>query len=195
MRSLRFRIPSRDRLLAAFGPTVFALIVLALFVVPNYFNAAEVRRESRRVDATTNELMVKRSQVVALERDLARMRAERSLRCRTIGDLSSDRLVDAIARPVDGRAVRNQGIRLGMPERLAKDGGRKLELTRRVVTVEMVGSFDAIFSVIDVAEQCEQLVVPVRIEVAAVRGNPDEDVYVRATIELHSYFRPTEAQP
>ncbi|MBX3354518.1 MAG: hypothetical protein KF724_02335 [Phycisphaeraceae bacterium] len=189
----RINLPSRERMLAGLGPTLLALLVLALFVIPNYFAAAEARRESRRVDQVTNEHLMKRSQLVALERDLARLRAERDLRCRIIGDLASDRLVDAIARPVDGRSVRNQGIRLGMPEKLAKEQGRPLDLTRRVVTVEMSGSFEAIFSVLDAADRIDQLVVPVRLELGAIRGGTTDEISVRATLELHSFFRAQEA--
>lgn len=185
----RLQMPSRERLIAGVGPAAVALLVLLLFVVPNYLHASQARRESRRVDQIASEHLVKRSQLVALERDLARLRAERELRCRQIGDLASDRLVDAIARPVDGRSVRNQGIRLGMPEKLAKDATRPIDLTRRVVTVEMMGSFDALFSVLDAADRAEQLVVPVRLEITAVRGGPDEDISIRATLELHGFFR------
>jgi len=185
-------MPSRDRVLGAIGPTVVALLVLALFVVPNYLRAAEARRESMRVGQLTNDHLMKRSQLVALERDLAQLRAERTMRCRVIGALSADRLVDAIARPVDGRAVKNQGIRLGMPEKLAKETGRPVDLVRRVVTVEMMGSFDAVFSVLDAAERLEQLVVPIRIEIGAIRASAEEEPSVRATIELHGYFRAAE---
>ena len=137
MKRLRFKLPSRERLLAGIGPAALALIVLALFVVPNYLHAAEARRESRRVDQATNDHLMKRSQLVALERDLARLSAERSVRCRVIGDVGADRLVDAIARPVDGRSVRNQGIRLGTHETLAKDAARPLDLVRRTVAVAL----------------------------------------------------------
>jgi len=189
MKRFRFKLPSRDRLLIGVAPSVMALLVLALFVIPNYLHAAEARRESRRVDHATADHLMKRSQLVALERDLARMGAERSVRCRVIGDLEADRLVDAVARPVDGHSVRNQGIRLGLPEKLPKDATRKLDLVRRVVTIEMMGSFDAIFAVLDAAENMEQLVVPIRIEFGAIRNPADEQVSVRATIELHSFFR------
>lgn len=193
MKRLRIKLPSRERLLAGIGPSAVAVLVLAMFVVPNYLHAAEARRISRRIDQTTSDHLMKRSQLVALERDLARMSAERSVRCRVIGDVSDDRLVDAIARPVDGRSVRNQGIRLGGHEKLAKDPLRQLELVRRIVTVEMMGSFDAIFAVLDASENVEQLVVPMRIEFGAVRNPSDDEVSVRATIELHCYFHASES--
>jgi len=193
MKRLRINLPSRERLVAGVGPTAVALLVLSMFVVPNYLRAADARRESLRVDQTTSDHLVKRSQLVALERDLARLRAERAHRCRVITQLSEDRLVDAIARPVDGNDVRNQGIRLGLPEKVAKEGPRQLDLVRRVVIVEMMGSFDAVFSVLEAAERMDQLVVPARLEIGTIRsGAADEDVSVRATIELHGIFRAPE---
>ena len=57
----------------------------------------------------------------------------------------------------------------------------------------MMGSFEAIFAVLDAAETIEQLVVPVRIEFGAIRNPSDSDTSVRATIELQCYFRTPEA--
>lgn len=195
MTRLRLRLPSREKLMTTFGPVVLALVVLALFVLPNYLRAAEARRESLRVDVTASEHMLKRSQLVALERDLAARRAEQSVRCRTLVDLASDRLAEAIGRTIDGRGIRNQGVRIGSAERLAKDVHRPLDLMKRTVTVEMMGSFDAVFSVLDTAESISQLVSPLRIEIALVRGNPDDEAAVRATIELQGWFRCTEKEP
>ncbi len=188
MKLPRLSFPSRERLTTTLGPVCLAAIVVGLFVVPNYLRAAEARRESLRVDSATNEQMLKRSQLVALERDLAQRRAEQSVRCRTLIDLASDRLAEGIGRTIDGRGIRNQGVRLGTPERLPKDAHRPLDLVRRTVTIEMMGSFDAAFSLIDAAESMSQLVVPVRIEIALLRGNPEDEAAIRATIELQGYF-------
>lgn len=194
MKRFRVPLPSRERFMTTLGPVVLAAMVLGLFVLPNYLRAAEARRESLLVDLTASEHMIKRSQLVALERDLAERRAEMSLRCRSIVELAADRLAEALGRTIDGRGIRNQGVRLGAPERLPKDAHRPLELTRRTVTVEMMGSFDAAFSVLDTAESIAQLVVPLRIEIALVRGNPDDEAAIRATIELQGYFRSTEPE-
>jgi len=195
VKRLRVLWPARERMVSTFGPIVLAIVVLGLFVLPNYLHAAEARRESARVDFTANEQLLKRSQLVALERDLAERRAERTMNCRTLLDIGSDRLAEAIGRTIDGRGIRNQGVRLGSPERLPKDAHRPLDLVRRSVTVEMMGSFDAAFSLIDAAESISQLVVPYRIEIQLVRGNPDDEAAIRAAIEFHGYFRAPGAEP
>jgi len=194
MKLPRIRVPSRERLLSTFGPPLLAVIVVGLFVLPNYLRAAEARRESRRVDLTANEQMLKRSQLVAIERDLARLRAEQSVRCRVLVPLGDDRLGEAIGRTIDGRGVRNQGVRLAAVEHLPRDAHRPLDLTRRTMTVELMGSFEAAFSVLDAAESMSQLVVPSRFEVALVRGASEDAATIRATIEFHGYFAASEGE-
>lgn len=195
MNMRRIALPSRERLMTALGPPLLAVLVIGLFVIPNYLRAAEARRESIRVDLTASEQMLKRSQLVALERDLARLRAEQSVRCRTLVTIANDRLGEAIGRTIDGRGVRNQGVRLAGVERLPKDAHRPLPLIRRVTTVEMMGSFEAAFSVLDAAESMSQLVVPSRFELALVRGSAEDEAMVRATIEFQGYFEaPEEAK-
>jgi hypothetical protein len=102
-----------------------------------------------------------------------------------------DHLLSAITRPTDGTVVREQSIRtsvLAPVDGIAADG----PVMRREVTVEMTGTFDSVFGVVDAAEAVDQLVTPRSIEIVVISspaeqatlGNPT----VRATMLFEEWF-------
>lgn len=185
-------LKGRERHLTLIVPAAISLLVSGAFVVPNYVRAAALRNECRTLEANANDQLIMRSQLASLQKEVAALREVHATDVRPLCDLAADKLLDKVARPVDGQEVRNQGIRIGTTERLAKDSVRPQDVVKRTVTIEMDGSFKAVFAVLDDAERLNQLVVPARVEMAVSRGSANSTSGVRATIELAQYFRPAE---
>ena len=199
--SITSRLPRLDRDFLAWGivPAMAAALVTSLFAVPNYVRALSLQDESQRLQAVSAENISQRNNLKYLEANVAKLRAERDRRCRPLGDQSErDRLLAAITRQNDGVAVRDQSIRTGTVA-AHEIPGSDLRVQRRTVDVDMTGTFDAVFGVIDAAEDVDQLVTPRMIEIT-VLGDPIQlaqsgDPAVRATMVLDEWFTAPAAAP
>lgn len=190
----------REFLLWGLAPCGFALLVVGLFAVPNYLRANRLRDDAQSLKAITNERSSAQNNLRTLERMVSALRDERDRRCRPLCEgVEMDRLLSAITRTTDGINVREQSIRTG--QIFPVDGlPEDFSVTRREVTVEMSGTFDAIFSVIHSAETVDQLVTPKAIELV-VTATPIEQAQtgtaaLRARIVFDEWFHlPTSHTP
>ncbi len=193
--SIPFRIRAaldRDVMVWAVGPALGAVLVTTLFVIPNYARALRMQDEAQRLEAVSGENIAQRNNLKLMERSVSELREECNRRCRPLAEgTDRDHLLSAITRPTDGTVVREQSIRtsvLAPVDGIAADG----PVMRREVTVEMTGTFDSVFGVVDAAEAVDQLVTPRSIEIVvtsspaeqATLGNPT----VRATMLFEEWF-------
>jgi hypothetical protein len=193
--SIPFRVRAaldRDLMIWAVGPALGAILVTTLFVIPNYARALRMQDEAQRLEAVSGENISQRNNLKLMERSVSELREECNRRCRPLAEgTDRDHLLSAITRPTDGTVVREQSIRtsvLAPVDGIAADG----PVMRREVTVEMTGTFDSVFGVVDAAEAVDQLVTPRSIEIVvtsspaeqAAHGNPT----VRATMLFEEWF-------
>ena len=199
--SIAARLPRLDRDFLAWGivPAMAAALVTGLFAVPNYVRALSLQDESQRLQAVSAENISQRNNLKYLEANVASLRADRDRRCRPLGDQADrDRLLAAITRPTDGVTVRDQSIRTGTVA-AHEIPGSDLRVQRRTVDVDMTGTFDAVFGVIDAAADVDQLVTPRVVEIT-VLGDPiqlaqSSTPAVRATLVLDEWFEAPAASP
>ncbi|MSR17586.1 MAG: hypothetical protein EXS00_00195 [Phycisphaerales bacterium] len=132
-----------------------ALALLAgLWIVPNYLSATDIRAHSQRLDAQTSEYLAQRSALEQLQAEVLILRSEAQSNCRSLPESPQDsQLVDALARPVDGLNLSDQVVRLGELELHPSASANGSPLERRRVRIEMLGSFDAVFSVLHAIDQ------------------------------------------
>ena len=193
--SIPFRVRAaldRDLMIWAVGPALGAILVTTLFVIPNYARALRMQDEAQRLEAVSGENISQRNNLKLMERSVSELREECNRRCRPLAEgTDRDHLLSAITRPTDGTVVREQSIRtsvLAPVDGIAADG----PVMRREVTVEMTGTFDSVFGVVDAAEAVDQLVTPRSIEIVVISspaeqatlGNPT----VRATMLFEEWF-------
>lgn len=193
--SIPFRVRAaldRDLMVWAVGPALGAILVTTLFVIPNYARALRMQDEAQRLEAVSGENISQRNNLKLMERSVSELREECNRRCRPLAEgTDRDHLLSAITRPTDGTVVREQSIRtsvLAPVDGIAADG----PVMRREVTVEMTGTFDCVFGVVDAAEAVDQLVTPRSIEIVVISspaeqatlGNPT----VRATMLFEEWF-------
>ena len=183
-RAVRSRI-DRDAIAMGIVPAAAAVFATALFAVPNYVRAGSLRDETQRLEAVAGENIAQRNNLLRLESAVVGMRRECADRCPPPAAADErEALLAAVTRTTDGAGVRTQSIRTGSqsahPEAICG-----MRLVRREVTVEMTGSFDAAFGVLDAAESTGRLVTPRVIEFSSAAGADEQAILgtsaVRAT--------------
>lgn len=194
------RIPSpfsfldRELILWGLAPCTFAIMLVACFALPNYMRAKHLREDSDRLKAVTDETRTAQNNLRKLEELVSSLRGERDRRCRPLVEgVERDRLLGAITRSSDGVAVQEQSIRTGQMA-VAEGMPEDYPVERREIMVEMQGTFDSIFSVLDSAESVDQLVTPKSVEISLIPG-PLEQAQtgactVRANMVFEEWFAP-----
>lgn len=178
----------RELVLWGLAPCGFAALVVGLFAVPNYMRAQTMKDDAQRLKAVTNETITAQNNLRTLERMVTGLREERDHRCRPLSDgAERDRLLTAITRATDGLIVQEQSIRTG-PVTAAEYMPADFPVMKRDITVEMLGTFDAIFGVLDAAEAIDQLVTPRAIEFVIVPSAAEQAQSGNSTVKAHIIF-------
>jgi hypothetical protein len=188
----------RETVIWAVAPSIVAIMITALFVVPNYARALRMQDEAQRLEAVSSENITQKNNLQLLERNVASLRDEANRRCRPLAEgTDRDRLLSTITRPTDGTVVREQSIRTGA---LVQVDGVAIgsPVLRREVTVDMSASFESIFGVLDSAEGVNQLVTPRSVEIVVMNTPLEQsasgNAVVRATIVFEEWFEQQPAQ-
>jgi hypothetical protein len=187
----------RDTVAWAVVPGSAALLVTALFVVPNYVRALDMQDEAQRLEAVADENISQRNNLQLLERSVTALRDECTRRCRPLAEgTEHDRLLAAITRQTDGTVVREQSIRTGQMQSV--DGiAASGPVRRREVSIDMTGSFESVFGVLDAAEGVDQLVTPRTLEIVVLHGPIEQasqgNPAVRATMTFDEWFEAPRA--
>jgi hypothetical protein len=187
----------RETIAWAIVPGTAAVLVTALFVIPNYMRALDMQDEAQRLEAVACENISQRNNLQLLEKNVGALREECARRCRPLAEgAEHDRLLATITRPTDGTVVREQSIRTGQVT--AVDGiaiGGPVQ--RREVSVEMTASFESVFGVLDAAESVDQLVTPRIVEIVVLHGPVEQAAMgnqaVRATMTFDEWFEAPKA--
>jgi len=192
-------ILGRDFLLWCALPCAGAIMMVSLFALPNYLRADKLRNDAQLLRAVTDETIIAQENLRKLTTVVTQLRDERTRRCRPLGDgTDRDRLLSAITRPTDGTVVREQSIRTGQ---VVPSPGMPSEyqVLRREVVVEMEGTFDAIFGVLDAAEGIDQLITVRSLEISVIAPPIEQaqtgTAIVRATIVFEEWFQPANTGP
>jgi hypothetical protein len=166
----------RDAVAMGIVPAAAAVVATALFAVPNYVRAGSLRDETQRLEAVAGENIAQRNNLLRLESAVAAMRRECADRCPPPSKAGErDALLAAVTRTNDAAGVRTQSIRTGTQSAHA-EAICGMRLARREVTVEMAGSFDAAFGVLDAAESTGRLVTPRIVEFASAAGADEQAI-------------------
>lgn len=187
----------RETIAWAIVPGTAAVLVTALFVIPNYMRALDMQDEAQRLEAVACENISQRNNLQLLEKNVAALREECARRCRPLAEgAEHDRLLATITRPTDGTVVREQSIRTGpvtTVDGIAIGG----PVQRREVSVEMTASFESVFGVLDAAESVDQLVTPRVVEIVVLHGPVEQasmgNPAVRATMTFDEWFEGPKA--
>ncbi len=167
----------------AIVPTAASLAVIASVALPNFQQSRHMRSDSSNLSKSTDAYLIQRDEFERLRNDIATLREQRDSSGHSVRtDLNESRLVSSLTRPIDGSEVADQSIRIGDREPLAaRPAGLALE--RRVVEMQMTGSFDAVFSTLRTAE-AESGLTRVR-SVELRRSGPQ----VQANVGIDEFFR------
>jgi hypothetical protein len=187
----------RETIAWAIVPGTAAVLVTALFVIPNYMRALDMQDEAQRLEAVAGENISQRNNLQLLEKNVGALREECARRCRPLAEgAEHDRLLATITRPTDGTVVREQSIRTGQVTTVdgIAIGG---PVQRREVSVEMTASFESVFGVLDAAESVDQLVTPRVVEIVVLHGPIEQasmgNPAVRATMTFDEWFEAPKA--
>ncbi len=187
----------RETIAWAIVPGTAAVLVTALFVIPNYMRALDMQDEAQRLEAVAGENISQRNNLQLLEKNVGALREECARRCRPLAEgAEHDRLLATITRPTDGTVVREQSIRTGQVTTVdgIAIGG---PVQRREVSVEMTASFESVFGVLDAAESVDQLVTPRVVEIVVLHGPVEQasmgNPAVRATMTFDEWFEGPKA--
>jgi hypothetical protein len=187
----------RETIAWAIVPGTAAVLVTALFVIPNYMRALDMQDEAQRLEAVAGENISQRNNLQLLEKNVGALREECARRCRPLAEgAEHDRLLATITRPTDGTVVREQSIRTGQVTTVdgIAIGG---PVQRREVSVEMTASFESVFGVLDAAESVDQLVTPRVVEIVVLHGPIEQAAMgnhaVRATMTFDEWFEGPKA--
>lgn len=187
----------RETITWAIVPGTAAVLVTALFVIPNYMRALDMRDEAQRLEAVAGENISQRNNLQLLEKNVGALREECARRCRPLAEgAEHDRLLATITRPTDGTVVREQSIRTGQVTTVdgIAIGG---PVQKREVSVEMTASFESVFGVLDSAESVDQLVTPRVVEIVVLHGPVEQasmgNPAVRATMTFDEWFEAPKA--
>ena len=187
----------RETIAWAIVPGTAAVLVTALFVIPNYMRALDMQDEAQRLEAVAGENISQRNNLQLLEKNVGALREECARRCRPLAEgAEHDRLLATITRPTDGTVVREQSIRTGQVTTVdgIAIGG---PVQRREVSVEMTASFESVFGVLDAAESVDQLVTPRIVEIVVLHGPVEQAAMgnqaVRATMTFDEWFEGPKA--
>lgn len=170
----------------AITPGLVGAVVLGAVALPNYSAARKMRADSRNLSKATDQYLVQRDEFERLQHELAALRDERDSRGHALrSDISESQLVPAITRPIDGTEVLDQSIRIGDREKLiARPAG--MQLDKRVIDMQMTGSFDAIYSAVSKAEADAGMS---RVRTLELRRNGST---VQASVGIDEYFQSAE---
>ncbi len=174
----------RDLIVWGAVPAAVATCAVAFFIVPNYLRARSLTNEAASISAAADNYMVQRGGFELLRRQVESLRDERDGLPRFARSPEDSKLVSRVARRIDGRTVADQAIQMELPEPVEPVEGRPLPLGRRVVNVQMQGSFDEVFKIIDDIENAGH-VERIRKVVLSAVGNG----FVDARIEVEDWLK------
>ena len=190
--------PSMQRfsreLAATAVPLVVAIVLLGLFTIPNYLRAREWSREASSLRAVANEAAARQDNLLDIQREIERLRAELAQRGRTLPAAPDQgALLGSIARSADAKGVTSSQSKSGKLALISVPGLVGGKAMRRAVDVEMSGSFEALFAAVGGAEQLPSLVTVRSIDMAR---NPAADGgVVQAKLVFDEYFSDRAAEP
>jgi hypothetical protein len=146
--------PSMQRfsreLAATAVPLMVAIVLLGLFTIPNYLRAREWSREASSLRAVANEAAARQDNLLDIQREIERLRAELAQRGRTLPAAPDQgALLGSIARSADAKGVTSSQSKSGKLALISVPGLVGGKAMRRAVDVEMSGSFEALFAIID----------------------------------------------
>ncbi|MDA0213923.1 MAG: hypothetical protein O2875_01005 [Planctomycetota bacterium] len=134
-------------------PTTVSASIVCCLAIPNFREAGVMRADSKHVSKATDEYLVQRDDFEHLQVEVETLRIRRDNNGHSIRTDSNDsKLISTMTRPIDGKEVLDQSIRIGEREMMSvRPAG--LALDRRNVEMQMTGSFDAIFNTVRKAEE------------------------------------------
>ena len=166
-------------------PSAATLAIVGFVALPNFQKARQMRRDSSTLSKATDAYLVQRDEFDRLRNDIENLREQRDETGHAVrSDLNESQLVSSLTRPIDGKEVVDQSIRIGDREPLvARPAG--LALDHRSVEMQMTGSFDAVFSTVRTAENESGMTRVRSIELR--RAGPQ----VQATVGIDEFFHST----
>lgn len=172
----------------AIVPAAASIVVIGSVAVPNFQHSRTMRKDSSNLSQATDAYLIQRDEFERLRDDIAALREQRDASGHSVrSDLNESRLISSLTRPIDGSEVTDQSIRIGEREPIgARPAG--LSLDRRVVDMQMTGSFDAVFSTLRAAEGESGLTRVRSIELR--RSGPQ----VQASVGIDEFFHASPAE-
>ncbi len=140
----------REAILAGGTTLIGTVVVLGMFVIPNYARASDLQRQRERLEQSTEQYLQKRADLEQLQREVTQLRSSVERDGHLVPNSPAEsRLGNVLSRSVDGRSVLDSSVKLGDPAAFLPVGSRPGDFTQRTVRVDMVGDFNAVFDVID----------------------------------------------
>ncbi len=170
----------------AIAPATLALAAVAVVALPNFSKARQMRLDSKDLARATDQYLVQRDEHERLQARLASLRSELQTRGHALRtDVNESMIVPRLTRPIDGKDVLDQSIKVGDREpMLARPAGLKLD--RRCVEMQMTGSFRAVFAALGTAEAEAGLN---RVRALELRQAGE---HVQATVAVEEFFQIAE---
>lgn len=180
------RLPpiSRETALAAGSTLAGTIVVLGMFVLPNYARAADLKRQREKLEQSTEAYLAKRADLEHLQAEVTSLRRDVEQHWRLVPNSPAEsRLGDAVSRSVDGRSVLENSVKLGEPAEFTPAGSKAGDFQRRSVRIDMVGEFGAVFDVIDSVDDSRAWSRISSVDLRRADGGA-----IAAQIDLEEYF-------
>jgi type II secretory pathway pseudopilin PulG len=170
-------------------PTLVAVGMLALFIVPNYLQATRWSEQARTLRASAEESATRMDAIRSLQSRNERLRAEQAERGHVFpASLSEGQVLRTMASAADDKGIQGSETRVSglAPVAVPLVPGGKA--TRRSVEVDMRGGFEAIFKAIRRLEELRIAAVCRSVELTGDPSGIGTTGSIRGHLVIHEYF-------
>ncbi len=176
-------------LLATAFPLLVAVLLLGLFIIPNYNRAVESTREANTLRAVADECATRNKDLRVLTQDVERLRRELAQRGRKLPAAPDQGvLLACLARAADTKGIQSHMAKSGKLMPVSVPGLPGGKAMRRTVDVQMVGSFDSLFNAVSDAERLPAVVTVRAIDMACNPKGQADVPEIEATFTFDEFF-------
>jgi hypothetical protein len=162
---------SRETAMAAGTTLAGTIVVLGMFVVPNYARASDLQRQRTKLEQSTEQYLAKRADLERLQAEVTTLRRDVEQEWRLVPNSPAEsRLGDAVSRSVDGKSVLENSVKLGDPMDFAPAGSKP-------------GDFAAVFDVINSIDDSRAW-----NRISSIDLRRTDGTSIAAQIDLEEYF-------
>lgn len=181
--------PKNVDVLTAWIPLAIAVVLLGLFIVPNYWHAIRWKKEANTMRAVANESAARQDSLVEIKCEVERLRKELDLHGHTLPNTpDKGGLLTSLAQAANTKGVLKHQSKSGRLTSMDVPGVQGAKVMRRTVEVQMMGQFNSLFSAMRTTESLKTLVTVRSMEFSSNPKAPQEISIIDASFSFDEYF-------